>query len=170
MMAGRPKGFKHSAQTRVKIREARLGKKNSSRTTHGLTNTSIYSVWCTMKQRCYNQNRKKYKDYGLRGIKICDEWQDAAIFAEWAFSNGYQKGLQIDRIDNDGNYEPNNCRFVTPKENSRNRRNTKYLTINGETKSVAEWCEHIDISPFTVYWWIRERGVDYAEQRISAIA
>lgn len=169
-MAGRFKGFKHSAQTRSKISAAHMGKKNPKITTHGLTNTSIYSVWCSMKQRCYNPNRKKYKDYGQRGIEICDEWQDAAVFAEWALSNGYRAGLQIDRIDNDGNYEPSNCRFVTPKENSRNRRNTKLLTINGETKSVAEWCENIDISPFTVYWWIREKGVDYAVERLSAIA
>ena len=78
--------------------------------------------------------------------------------------------MQLDRKDNNKGYSPDNCRFVTPKVNSRNKRNTKLLTINGETKSVAEWCENISISPFTVYWWIREKGKDYAEQRLSEIA
>jgi hypothetical protein len=143
-----------------------------SHRTHGICADypNLYGVWLSMKSRCENPNRPKFKDYGYRGIEICEEWQDAGNFAKWAFSNGYKQGLQIDRIDNDGNYEPSNCRFVTPKENSRNRRNTKLLTINGETKSVAEWCENIDISPFTVYWWIREKGVDYAVERLSVIA
>ena len=114
-----------------------------SHRTHGICADypNLYGVWLSMKSRCENPNRPKFKDYGYRGIEICEEWQDAGNFAKWAFSNGYKQGLQIDRIDNDGNYEPSNCRFVTPKENSRNRRNTKLLTINGETKSVAEWCE-----------------------------
>ena len=167
---GRVKGFHHSPETRAKMSAARMGKGNPSVTTHGLTNTRIYSVWCTMKQRCYNPNREKYKDYGGRGIDICDEWQDAAVFAEWALSHGYRPGLQIDRIDNNAGYSPDNCRFVTPKQNSRNRRNTKILTINGESRSVPEWCESINISPFTVYYWIREKGESYAEQRLSRLA
>lgn len=83
---------------------------------------------------------------------------------------GIKKGLQLDRKDNSKGYSPDICRFVSPKTNSRNRRNTKHLTVNGETKCVAEWCESIPISPFTVYWWIRERGKEYAEQRLSEIA
>ena len=89
---------------------------------------------------------------------------------DWAFANGYEEGLQIDRIDVNGNYEPSNCRWVTPKENSRNRRNTVFLTVDGETKCVAEWCEIVDVSQYTVYWWIRTKGKEYAEQRIKEIS
>lgn len=130
-------------------------------------NPRLYSVWVSMIHRCENPQRKKYKDYGARGIAVCKEWHEPNAFMDWAEDNGYAEGLQLDRINNDGNYEPTNCRWVTPKENSRNRRNTKLLTVNGETKCVAEWCEKIDISEFTIYWWIREKGKEYAEQRIS---
>lgn len=140
------------------------------RITHGLyaTNKRLFSIWQSMKSRCENPNRVKYKDYGGRGIKVCAEWMNAENFVRWALQNGYAEGLQLDRIDNDGNYCPENCRFVTPKENSRNRRNTKSLTINGETRCVSEWCEITGISPFTVYWWISKKGEAYATQRIEA--
>lgn len=81
-----------------------------------------------------------------------------------------RQGSYHHKKDNSKGYSPDNCRFVSPKTNSRNRRNTKYLTINGKTKCVAEWCESLDISPFTVYWWIKERGRVYAEQRLSEVA
>jgi len=137
--------------------------------THGFSADfpKLYGVWMTMKSRCKNPNRLKYKDYGGRGINICSEWEDAEVFCKWALENGYKDGLQIDRINNDGDYEPSNCRFVTPKENSRNRRNTVLLTVKGETKCVAELCETISISPNTIYWWIRKRGKNYAEKRIE---
>ncbi len=136
---------------------------------HGawLRNKKLYNLWITMIHRCEDAKREKYKDYGGRGITVCEEWHDASAFMDWAFANGYEEGLQIDRIDVDGNYEPNNCRWVTPKENSRNRRNTVFLTVDGKTKCVAEWCENINISPYTVYWWIRKKGKNYAEQRIK---
>lgn len=139
---------------------------------HGLyrDNAALFNVWQTMKNRCENPRREKYKDYGARGIKVCDEWHKASNFVEWALKNGYKKGLQLDRIDNDGDYCPQNCRFVTPKQNSRNRRNTKRLTINGVTKTVVEWCEEKHISQFTVYWWLRDKGQEYAEYRISQLA
>lgn len=95
-------------------------------TQHGFSQTAIYKVWKNMRSRCYNPKHKSFKDYGGRGIKVCDEWiNNPSVFVNWAISNGYKKGLQLDRINNDGNYEPNNCRFVTPKVNTRNRRNTK---------------------------------------------
>ena len=130
----------------------------------------LYNVWKTMLHRCENPRREKYAAYGGRGIKVCADWHDPREFVKWAMLNGYRSGLQLDRTNNDGDYEPKNCRFVTPKQNSRNRRNTKKLTLHGETKCVSEWCETINVSPYTVYWWIREKGVAYAEQRLSEIA
>lgn len=122
-----------------------------------------------MVKRCENERSDNFKYYGGRGIHVCEEWRvhpDSFIY--WGIENGYAPGLEIDRIDNDRGYSPDNCRWVTAKENSRNRRNTVYLTINGETKSVAEWTETIDISPFTIYWWVRTKGEEYAEDRIAA--
>ena len=142
---------------------------SSRRWKHGvwLRDKKLYSIWATMIHRCEDEKREKYKDYGGRGISVCEEWHDTNAFMDWAFANGYEEGLQIDRIDVNGNYEPSNCRWVTPKENSRNRRNTVFLTVDGETKCVAEWCEIVDVSQYTVYWWIRTKGKEYAEQRIK---
>ena len=139
---------------------------------HGLfhDNQKLFNLWQTMKSRCENQNRENYKDYGGRGIRLCDEWKDASNFVLWALRNGYKEGLQLDRIDNNGNYCPENCRFVTPKENSRNRRNTKFLVVNNEKRCVAEWSEITGISAYTIYWWIKKKGIEYAEKRLSGIA
>ena len=93
---------------------------------HGKIQTPIYKTWQNIKARCYNINCKSYKDYGARGIAVCSEWKDNfQAFYDWSITNGYKTGLQIDRIDNNGNYEPNNCRYTTAKENSNNRRSTK---------------------------------------------
>ena len=90
--------------------------------------TKLYGIWESIKQRCYNPNVKQYKDYGGREITMCDEWRkDFRAFREWALANGYKEGLQIDRIDNNKGYSPDNCRFVTRKEQMRNRRNSLYF-------------------------------------------
>lgn len=95
-------------------------------TTHGLTKHSLFGRWKNITQRCNNKNNAAHKSYGGRGIAICDEWKnDFKAFYDWCMANGYEKGLQIDRINNNGNYEPSNCRFVTAKENTRNSRQTK---------------------------------------------
>ena len=133
-------------------------------------NKRLYGVWRTMWHRCNNPKRVKYKDYGGRGVSICSAWNDPNCFMDWAEQNGYKAGLQLDRIDNDVNYSPDNCRWATPKENSRNRRNTVILTVNGMKKSVAEWCEVLPVSAYTVYWWVKKKGKEYAEQRLSNIA
>ena len=109
------------------LRKERCSKKISEiMTKHGFTKTvptsKLYGVWRSMKQRCYKSQSKGFKNYGGRGITICDEWaNNPKSFIDWALLNGWQKGLQIDRIDNDGNYAPSNCRFVTPKENNNNK-------------------------------------------------
>ena len=103
---------------------------NQNQITHGETKTKLHRVWTDMKTRCLNPNVKQYKYYGGRGITICPEWTYSYIvFRDWALSNGYQENLEIDRRDNNGNYSPENCRFVTDKENSRNRRGRKIKSI-----------------------------------------
>jgi hypothetical protein len=122
-----------------------------------------------MIHRCENPKRDNYPRYGGRGIYVCDQWHNPHAFFDWALQNGYSRGLQIDRIDNNGNYCPENCRFVCPKENSRNTRRNVVLILNGISKTVAEWTDGTTISQFTVYWWIKMKGKDYAEQRLSRL-
>lgn len=110
-------------------------------TTHNQRHTNLYEVWKTMKQRCYNSKNKSYKNYGGRGISICPQWKnDFSSFYLWSKNNGYAKGLTIDRIDNNGNYCPENCRWVTRKVQANNTRFNRFITINNQTKSLADWC------------------------------
>ena len=92
---------------------------------HGLVGTRIYSIWIDIKSRVFNSKSKSYNDYGGRGITLCDEWLDVQNFYDWAMLNGYSEDLTIDRIDNDGNYCPENCRWVTQTIQSRNQRMQK---------------------------------------------
>ncbi len=96
---------------------------SKAKTTHGSSGTHLYFVWHNMKVRCYNKNNNHYQWYGSRGISICKEWRDSFIeFKRWALGAGWSRELEIDRRDNDGNYEPSNCRFITHKENMNNSR------------------------------------------------
>ena len=114
--------------------------------THGETNTKLFHVWSGIKTRCHNPHSINYHIYGQRGIKICDEWVNSyESFRDWAYENGYKEDLTIDRIDVNGNYEPSNCRWVTPKENNRNRRSNTLITFNGETHCIAEWADIVGI-------------------------
>lgn len=106
-------------------------------------------VLCGMKKRCYQPSSNCYKNYGGRGIKVCDEWlgkDGQTRFREWALANGYRKGLTIDRIDNDGDYSPKNCRWATIQTQAYNRSTNSRITIKGKTQTVTEWAKEIGIS------------------------
>ena len=114
-------------------------------------NKTLNSRYKHIKERCYNPNSKSYKRYGGRGIKMCDEWLgDYKKFEDWCLNNGFKEGLAIDRIDNDGNYAPNNCRFVTTKENNQNRNTTVFYEIDGVKKNLQQWCDYYGIKRSTV--------------------
>jgi hypothetical protein len=105
-------------------------KANGSKYKHNRSFSRQYHIWRGMKIRCYNPKAKDYKNYGGRGISICDEWRDNfQAFYDWAMANGYRDDLSIDRIDVNGNYEPSNCRWATSKEQANNRRNPKEFPI-----------------------------------------
>lgn len=125
-------------------------------------NTKLYRVWLGMRDRCNNPNNKGYKNYGGRGIKICEEWNVFNNFKVWSYDHGYEEnsGLSIDRIDVNGNYEPSNCRWATVKEQANNTRRNVYMTIDGETKSVPEWAEIYGVNQETVRRRVRELGWD----------
>lgn len=124
---------------------------------------SLYIAWDNMLRRCENKKHPQYRLYGGRGISVCEEWHDYEIFREWCLKNGWRKGLSLDRINNDGNYEPSNCRWTTQKIQVRNSRTTKWETINGETKTRGAWLEVYNVSYQFVSDRIKKYGVSFAE-------
>lgn len=132
---------------------------------HGMSDKPIYTIWLLMKERCFNYKRREYKDYGGRGIKVCSEWLDATKFIEWALNNGYTEGLTIDRIDNNGNYEPNNCRWVDRETQANNKRNNRLITYKGETKTITQWAKEHGLTYYIVkkridnYGWTFEKAI-----------
>lgn len=108
--------------------------------------TRLYGIWNGMIMRCSNPRVVAYKNYGGRGISVCDEWRSSDAFISWALSNGYEDQLQIDRIDNDGDYCPENCRWVTPAINSRNRRVSRIIKIDDEQYNLVDLAAKAGIS------------------------
>jgi hypothetical protein len=127
---------------------------------HGLTGTKIQSAWSHMKQRCFNPNCKEYEHYGGRGITVCDEWKNSvAEFAKWAYENGYEKNLTLDRIDNNGNYEPNNCRWVSMEVQENNKRNNRYYDIDSGSYTLSQIAKMYSVSRGSLYYWIHRKGM-----------
>lgn len=139
--------------------------------THGETGSRLYIIWNNMKQRCSNPNSFEFHLYGGRGISVCEEWKNSyEAFRSWAMENGYSPKLSIDRIDNNGNYCPENCRWATAVEQANNTRRNRLLTYKGETHSVSEWGRILGIKQSTLnmrlnkYKWSIEDALGKGEK------
>lgn len=109
------------------------------------TKTRLYGIWKNIRRRTRNDNVHG-KGYFDRGIRLCQEWHDYAVFREWALNNGYDDVLTLDRIDNDGNYCPENCRWTDQKTQCNNKRNNHFVTFKGKTLTMAQWAEELNVS------------------------
>lgn len=123
--------------------------------THRQSGTRLYQIWNGMHQRTKNPNVERYANYGGRGIKVCQEWERFEPFLDWAFANGYQDDLTIDRIDVNGDYTPENCRWVSAKQQSRNTRRNHRYTYRGQSKTMGEWAEQFKIKPYTLKYRLK---------------
>lgn len=124
---------------------------NKNHLKHGFAHKEkLYGVWKTMHQRCRDKNIKRANSYVNKGIRVCAEWSDYSVFREWAFLNGYKESLTLDRIDNNGDYKPSNCRWVDYKKQANNKSTNHRLTFNGKTKTLSEWADEIGMSQDTL--------------------
>lgn len=147
--------------------------------THGYSRTPIYTVWTSMKARCYNENNWAYPYYGGRGIKVCDEWlgkDGAKNFCSWAFENGYEgssnhRHCTLDRIDNDGDYCPENCRWVCAVEQANNKRNNRFIEFNGAMHTFTQWSKITGLPTTTIrsriyQGWPTEKALTVPKKQI----
>lgn len=131
---------------------------------HGMTKTDLHNKWLQIKQRCLDKNYRAYQRYGAAGITICDEWKNNFVaFMNWSYQNGYREGLSLDRIDNSKGYSPDNCRWVTWKDQCNNRRNNVKITYQGRTQNLKQWCEELGIDYHFVYQRMRKNGMTFEE-------
>ncbi len=122
---------------------------------HGGSKERLYEVWENMRKRCSNPKNNRYKNYGGKGVKVCDEWQEYKVFREWAYATGYDEFAEygqctIERIDVGGNYEPSNCTWKTIKEQCYNRTSNKILTYNGKSQTLTEWENEIGCGKYII--------------------
>jgi hypothetical protein len=135
-----------------------VGKKNK---THGETKTRLYDIWRGMKKRCHKETDSRYKNYGAKGIKVCDEWfLDYEAFRNWSLENGYSENLTIDRIDNKEGYKPSNCRWVDWKTQARNRTNNVLVMFEGEKVTLSQVAEIVGLSREAI-WYRHKKGIDF---------
>ena len=126
-------------------------------TTHGSSKSRLYQVWCAMKERCNNPHNKSFKNYGGKGVRVCGEWaNDFKSFAEWAMANGYHESLTIDRIDGKGWYSPENCRWVTHREQNRNYSRNHFLTYDGVTLCLADMADKYGVNRATLIYRLKK--------------
>lgn len=130
------------------IQKENLAMRNSI---HQSCQTRLYRIWCAMKTRCDNPNTSIYKNYGGRGITVCDEWRNSfECFQKWALKSGYDDSKSVDRIDNNGNYTPANCRWATKIEQANNKRSNRMLYHNGVYKTVSEWAKVLNLPVYLI--------------------
>lgn len=135
---------------RVKSCGCRRVALNRQRTRHGKSRSAIYNIWSHMRRRCQDSKNLAYKDYGGRGIKVCDRWQ---VFDNFYADMGERPSLEhsLDRIDNDGNYEPENCRWATHQEQANNQRSNRNITFQGKTQTISAWARELGIKPAALF-------------------
>ena len=121
------------------LRKENAKKQGEKNAKHGMTHSRLWNIWCAMRQRCNYEKSPAYPNYGGRGISVCEQWNDFSSFQIWANETGYNDNLTIDRIDVNGDYSPENCRWTTYKEQENNRRNNRYVTICGCKKTLTQW-------------------------------
>ena len=124
---------------------------NNANIKHGMSKTQLYKSWISMKRRCDYPDEFHTKYYKDKGIKYCDEWKNFDNFMIWALSNGYINGYTIERIDNSKGYYPDNCKWIPKNEQPKNRTNNHFIEIEGQTKTISEWCEEYNIKWTTFY-------------------
>lgn len=145
---------------------------SAANTKHGLEKHPLYCTWKNMKKRCNNPNATEYKNYGGRGISVCEEWsKDFQNFYDWAINNGWTKELTIDRIDTNGNYCPENCRWADVKTQMNNMTKNHYIEYNGDTYTLSTLSEHLNIPYNIVRYrlsnckWTTEQLINYYNDR-----
>lgn len=144
-------------------------KKYGGRFLHGeATNqTRLYRIWAAMKARCTNRNHAAFRLYGAKGVKVCDEWQKFEAFRDWANKHGYSATLTIDRIDSNGDYEPQNCRWVTQKVQSNNTSRNHYVEAFGKKLTIAQWANESMIPSRTI--WARLNVLKWSNEDAVSI-
>lgn len=136
---------------------------------HGEKNTKLYGVWCGIRSRCNNPNNKEYHRYGGRGINVCDEWSEFVNFREWAYNNGYSENLSIDRIDNNGDYCPSNCKWSNRYEQANNTSTNVFVEYNCQTHTLSEWAKMLNLNykrlhrAYRNYGYSFEKSIEYAK-------
>lgn len=143
------------------------------RKTHGMSNDRNFRIWVAMRQRCSNPRNTYYKNYGGRGITVCKEWEGSyETFRDWSLANGYSDELTIDRIDNNKGYSPDNCRWISRKEQMRNTRLNHFIKANGEMRTIVGWSETKGIPAYVIrnrliYGWSNEDAVNIPVGEVS---
>ena len=146
-----------------------LRHENACISKHRGIKTRLYRIWNGMRGRCNNSNNKDYRNYGGRGIKFCKEWQIFTVFRDWALLNGYSDDLSIDRINNNSNYCPENCKFSTNAEQMQNRRTSIWHEINGIKKPLIEWCQILNVKYTTAFERHRRNGYYFREEELQRL-